>query len=258
MQPTSGYKSGTISAQNSNPNSGVATANSTVQLPQATDYDTVAIQVAGTYTGALSLQGTVDGTNWITLGGAQALTNINTGAQVAAIPSAATGIWQADVSGFQSVRISANAAVTGSAVVSIAGTAQSGVVGIDTPIQIATGQAVTVAQPSPSAISLNSAATTNATNSKATAGSLFEISASNMTASIKYLKLYNKATAPTVGTDVPVLTIPIPANGMAALEFGANGKRFTTGIAFAITGLQAIADATAVAAGDVQVHGSYI
>jgi hypothetical protein len=45
---------------------------------------------------------------------------------------------------------------------------------------------------------------------------------------------------------------------VVSYEFGANGKRFTTGIAFAITGAQAIADTTAVAAGDVQVHGSYI
>lgn len=257
MQPTSAYKQGNITTQNLVP-AGVATANSAVQLPQATDYDTVAIQVTGTYTGALSLQGTVDGATWVTLGGTQALTNINTGAQSATIASGTTGIFQADVSGFQSVRVTGLAAMTGTAVVSIAGTAQSGVVGIDTPIQIATGQTVTVAQPTPSAISLNSAATTNATNSKATAGSLFEISASNMTASAKFLKLYNKATAPTVGTDVPVLTIPIPANGQISLEFGANGKRFTTGIGFAITGAQAIADTTAVAAGDVQVHGSYI
>lgn len=258
MQPTSGYKSGNITTQNLNPATGVPTAASFIQLPQTADYDTVAIQVSGTYTGALSLQGTVDGVNWVTLGGAQALTNINSGAQTANIASAAVGIFQADVSGFQSVRVSALAAVTGTAVVAIAGTAQSGVVGIDTPVQLASGATALITQPSPSAININSAASTNATSSKATAGSLFEISATNMTASAKYLKLYNKATAPTVGTDVPVLTITIPANSEKSYEFGANGKRFTTGIALAITGAQPIADATAVAAGDVQVHGSYI
>lgn len=107
-------------------------------------------------------------------------------------------------------------------------------------------------------ISLNSAASTNATSSKTTAGTLYEISATNMTATTKFLKLYNLATAPTVGTSVPILTLPIPANSEVCREFGALGKRFTTGIAFAITGAQPISDTTAVAAGDVQVHGTYI
>lgn len=108
-----------------------------------------------------------------------------------------------------------------------------------------------------SASVINSAASTNATSVKATAGNVLCVSASNMTASAKYLKLYNKASAPTVGTDVPVMTIPIPANGHVTMDFGQTGHRFTTGIALAITGAQPIADTTAVAASDVQTMITY-
>lgn len=258
----SGYLQGTISTQNLNPLTGVATANSAVEVLLGDEMDTAAIQVMGTYTGALSIQASIDGVNFVTLGGTQALTNIATAVQVATIASAVVGIFQVDVSAFQRVRVTALAAMTGSAVVTIAAAKTNGMVGVDTPITLAAGGVVTanLVQPTTTLlpIALNSAATTNATSQKATAGTLFEISASNQTASIKYLKLYNKASAPTVGTDVPIETIPIPANGDVPIEFGANGRRFTLGIAFAITGLQAIADATAVAAGDVQVAGTYI
>lgn len=96
---------------------------------------------------------------------------------------------------------------------------------------------------------LTSAASTNATSVKASAGSLMEASLFNATAATVYLKFYNKASAPTVGTDVPILTIPVAAGAVWANEFGRFGKRFATGIALAITGAAAATDATAIAAG---------
>ena len=104
---------------------------------------------------------------------------------------------------------------------------------------------------------INSAATTNATAVKATAGTLFSVAASNVGASAAYLKLYNKATAPTVGTDVPVLVIVIPAGGTVPVPLGTFGPRFSTGIALAITGGAADADTTAVAVAQVKVAVSY-
>lgn len=260
MQPTQGFATGSITTQNLNPNSGVPTPGSFVLLPVGASYDTIALQVVGTYTGALSLQGTVDGVNWITFGGAQSLTNLNSGAQTATIASAVQGVFQADVASFQSVRLSALAAVTGTAVVSIAGTSNNGITGLDTPVTISgTVATTTTATPvSPTDFALTSAATTNATVVKATAGQLFEVTADNMTAAAKFLKLYRKATAPTVGTDVPILTIDIGANTHVAREFGAVGKKFLTGIVYALTGAQPVADTTALAAGDVHVHGSFI
>lgn len=110
--------------------------------------------------------------------------------------------------------------------------------------------------PTPS--NITSAATTNATSVKATAGTVYSLVASNTGAAAAFLKLYNKASAPTVGTDVPVLTISIPAGGTVTIPFGATGHRFTTGIALAITNLAADSDTTAVAAGQVKVLTAYI
>lgn len=114
---------------------------------------------------------------------------------------------------------------------------------------------VTLATPLTSATS--SAATTNATSIKATAGTVFQILASNVGAAAAFLKIFNLATAPTVGTSVPLLTIPIPATGVVTIPFGTLGLRFSTGIAFSITNLIADADATVIAAAQVKVAISY-
>src|SRR5574343_280551 len=63
----------------------------------------------------------------------------------------------------------------------------------------------------PTTNNLNSAATTNATAVKTSSGNLYAISISNAAASPRFVKLYNKNAAPTVGTDVPVLVIPVAA-----------------------------------------------
>ena len=104
---------------------------------------------------------------------------------------------------------------------------------------------------------LQSAATTNATSIKAAVGSLTALSITNVSASTRYVKLYNKASAPTVGTDVPVMTIPIPTNSFLTFEFGPTGMKFSTGIALAITGAIGDADTTAVAANDVKIMMTY-
>lgn len=115
------------------------------------------------------------------------------------------------------------------------------------------GSASIVAQAAGSGATVSrvtSAATTNATSLKASAGSLVNIDLFNNAAYTVFLKFYNKASAPTVGTDTPVWTIPIPAGAGYSREFLQN-KPFATGIAYAITKLQADSDATAVAAGDL-------
>lgn len=96
-----------------------------------------------------------------------------------------------------------------------------------------------------------SAASTNSTNVKASAGTVFSVTAINTTTTIYYLKMYNKATAPTCGTDTPVHTLPVPASATAA-GLTVNpflGLNFTAGIGFCLTGAIADADATAAATG---------
>lgn len=97
---------------------------------------------------------------------------------------------------------------------------------------------------------INAAASTNATSLKASAGNLINLDVFNVAAYDVFLKFYNKASAPTVGTDTPVWTIPIKAGTGYSRPFNV-GKSFATGIAYAITKLQADSDTTVVAAGDL-------
>ncbi len=94
-----------------------------------------------------------------------------------------------------------------------------------------------------------SAATTNATIVKASAGRVLGWSLGNTTAAWKYVKLHNQTTAPTAGTGV-VRTIAIPPNGRAELAIE-GGIAFGTGIGMTITNGAADNDTTAVAANDV-------
>lgn len=106
---------------------------------------------------------------------------------------------------------------------------------------------------------LISLATTNAISVKASGGNLYSIIAIGLTSTVRYLKLYNKASAPTVGTDVPVMTIPIPANTQGAgiaIPFSM-GVNFSSGIAIAITSGVADTDTGAVGAGDVVINLTY-
>ncbi len=113
-------------------------------------------------------------------------------------------------------------------------------------------QSVTAATNTSTSTSVNSAAGTNAGNAKASAGLVYSISAMNASAATKYVRLYNTAAAPTVGTTVPVMVVAIPATSSKEIEFSV-GLKFVTGISYAITGGAAVLDATAVVAGDVQL-----
>jgi hypothetical protein len=107
------------------------------------------------------------------------------------------------------------------------------------------------------------AATTNAQSVKASAGQVYSLQAFNNGSTPIYVKLYNKASAPTVGTDVPVKVIQVPANATAANGSGVvvtlgPGVAFGTGIALAVTGGITDADATATAANQGVVNLDYV
>lgn len=108
---------------------------------------------------------------------------------------------------------------------------------------------------------LVSAASTNATSVKGSAGVLGMATVSSVNAAVRYLKFYNKATAPTVGTDTPVLTFAIPGNTAGA---GSNvpipdvGIAFSTGIAFALTVEATDAGSTGVAVSEIVVNLGYL
>ena len=144
---------------------------------------------------------------------------------------------------------------TNTATVKAASTAS---VAADTSVVVALSPNSPITFPTPTAFTLSSAATTNATSVKASAGTVFQIAVSNVGAAAAFVKLFNLATAPTVGTSVPVLTVPVGASGVVSIPFGELGMRFGTGIALSVTNLVADSDATAVAAAQVKVMVSYL
>ncbi len=105
---------------------------------------------------------------------------------------------------------------------------------------------------------VNSAASTNGALIITGTSGLQSIWTTNTGATAAFVKLYNKATAPTVGTDVPEMIVPVPAAvagvpGVANVNCGYIGMRFPLGLGIAITGAVADSDTTAVAAGQVKV-----
>ncbi|MCA2570699.1 hypothetical protein [Microcystis sp. M42BS1] len=93
-----------------------------------------------------------------------------------------------------------------------------------------------------------SAATTNVAQIKATAGRVLGWSLSNTTASWRFVKLHNVASA-TAGAAV-AMTIGVPPNGTVTLEIPA-GIAFATAISRSVVTGAADSDATATAANDV-------
>ena len=106
-----------------------------------------------------------------------------------------------------------------------------------------------------------SAASTNSTVIKSSAGTLYLCVAMSINAAPRYLKLYDKATAPTVGTDVPVQTYMIPGSTVGAgfvVPIPERGLSFVNGIGFALTTGIADNNVGAVAAGDITVNFAYL
>jgi hypothetical protein len=101
-----------------------------------------------------------------------------------------------------------------------------------------------------------SAASTNADTIKASAGVVTGYHVGNNGTAIRYVKLYNLAANPTVGTSVPVVTLLVPKGSGANIPLDPP-LGFDVGIAIAITANMADSDATAVAANEVVANIFY-
>lgn len=126
-------------------------------------------------------------------------------------------------------------------------------VAVSAPVNIAPTSSAGTASYNSTRVSV---ATVNAGSIKTVAAVVATFFASNTSASWRWLKFYNKASAPTVGTDTPVLTIGIPP-GQTVVYNNPMPIRFTTGLAYAITANPADLDTTAIGAGDVVLSISY-
>lgn len=101
--------------------------------------------------------------------------------------------------------------------------------------------------------SVQSGASTNATNVKNAAGTLCGGVLINTTATLYYLRLYNLSTAPTCSSATGfVATIPIPASTTGAgtlINLGGYGAAFATGVGYCLTGGPTSTDNTNAATG---------
>lgn len=99
-----------------------------------------------------------------------------------------------------------------------------------------------------------SAASTNSTSIKGSAGTLCKLVAINTTAALYYLKFYNTSSAPTCNSDAVVASYPVPASTTGAgvaIPLGSYGEAYTTGIGMCLTGALADNDNTNAATGVV-------
>jgi hypothetical protein len=103
---------------------------------------------------------------------------------------------------------------------------------------------------------------TNATSVKSSAGAVFNMIIHNThsgggSGSAIAFRLYDKATAPVVGTDVPMIIIHVQSNDSKEINF-TSGITFVNGIAYSITDGSSLMDATVVSADGVQVYIGYM
>jgi hypothetical protein len=102
---------------------------------------------------------------------------------------------------------------------------------------------------------------TNATgvNIKSSAGQIYTITMANSAVADRYVKIYNKASAPTVGTDTPVMTIFVPkiSNvGYREIDIP-KGLPLSLGIGIGCTTTAPDASVTNPSANDVIAHVFY-
>jgi hypothetical protein len=223
---------------------------------------TVQVRTGATAGGALIVEGVLDPANASTWAPLPAVFTSQTpsllgGGNTGTMSANANYRFRVDVSGVSLMRIRVATALP----VALASLAY--LKHVDAPATSALGGtqsisgSVTNTPATPSAYSFELTAATFPTTIKTSAGSLFEVSLFNPTTATIYFKLYNKASGPTVGTDAPLVTIPVPAGQLASMDLGAVGKRFTTGISFAQTAGAAKTDTVAPAAG-LQLSLTYI
>lgn len=92
---------------------------------------------------------------------------------------------------------------------------------------------------------------------KAAKGQIFDLHIANQAAAARYVKLYDKATAPTA-SDTPIRTYAIPATTTVALAVTTAGIEFLNGISVRGTQLLADSDNTAPAANDIVINVSWL
>ena len=239
-----------------------AVAGAPVIIPSidCSQFREVSIQIVSSGSG-FSLQGQIsnDGTNWFVC---PAFINNGT-ISIAQFSSAQ--IYNYTLSNARFFRVIQNTAQTSGTTTLVAYASQQATPKLYQAVSGSVSIAFGLCTPSASSGSgfstyhtLISAASTNATSVKASAGTIGTCVLTNKHNQFQYVKFFNLAVAPTMGTSTPVIQFPIAPNSTLDVSTAFAGLRFSTGIAYAITHNAALLDNTVVAAGDILVNLSYV
>lgn len=219
--------------------SGTIAANGASVVAGLVGMTTLGIQISGTWSGTIAFQFSRDGSTQ------QSGLLLPDAGGAAVLNTTANGGWCGNVSAFVFFQAIATAWSSGTATITIAPSTSILQRGVWVPY------------------SYLSLASTNLTALKTIPGTLgaYQIYNTNAT-NCRYVKIYDKASAPVPGTDTPILRLPVPAALSSSQPSGislnkTDGIEFVNGIAFGITGALADNDTTAIGANDVVMNLLY-
>lgn len=237
--------------------------NATLPLNVPDNLNTCIMQITGVGVGTYVFEGSVDGITWTTLS-FSAAQNIGSGAD--SVSATGVGIVYINAS-VPYIRIRLSAYTSGTFTFSWAfrqtnpatrsvyiGAGSIGISSITAGVVVGAGVGMSTSNSNAlSSVSRLAAslANTNANLVKSSAGKIAAITAYNASTSVRYLRIYNKATAPAPGTDTAALVFAIGPSQQFQFNLADIGYYCSSGIGYAITAGNAANDATAVAAGDI-------
>lgn len=240
-----------------------ATGSNTANTISVAGMNTVTVAMHNTSTmtaGVLTFEVSPDNTNWFPV--AMARIDSYTVETSYTLATVADRAWSTSVDGFTNFRVRLSTVITGSGTASVFVTAQTYAiepivsVGQATPSNLQ-GQMNILPQTTGGLTTyhLVSAATTNATNVKASAGQLYGWYIYNSNASARKLAFHNTAGTPTAGASI-LFTIIVPGTS-AANVFSETGIAFGTGIGISTVTDLTDAGTTAVALNDLNINLFY-
>lgn len=199
------------------------------------------ITIAGTWTGTGSIEVSNDNTTWY------GQTCHVQGSSSRGSTFTANGMFLCDIGAVRYLRVRSTAVMTGTITATATFSPVSDAIKVNNPISI--GSATTGGC---TPFHKLATASDNAALISAGAHTLCYLSTSNTTATVYYVKIYDKATTPAPSTDTPVLTIMVPASTSGTgnnPQMGAFGTAITLGLGIAIVANAADNDDTNAAVG---------
>jgi hypothetical protein len=244
----------------------------TVWQVDTTGYNSISVQVLGTFSATITFQTSNDATTWASVAGWQvgggSTSGPTTNAASQLVFPAVGRYFRAQLTAYTSGVVAAvgvlksapafypasspTVSVTGTASVNIA---QVGAVAVTGGIALGTNGATNGASVS----TLIAAGTNNLTQLKSSLGRIHIIDIQNVAVAVRYLKLFNVPSASvTMGTTSATMNFSIPASGKLSIVTDLGLNLGGTGISYATTTGSSLTDNTAVTAGDLIMNFQFV